>query len=52
MHKNLVFLDSEDHTEGDGEESAQGVASSIQEGVYGDAREGSENFGGMAQPLG
>lgn len=51
MHKNLVFLDSEDHTEGDGKESAQGVVSSIQE-VYGDAREGSENFGGMAQPLG
>lgn len=51
MHKNLVFLDSEDHTEGDGEESARGAVSSVQ-GVYGDAREGSRNFAGMAQPLG
>lgn len=52
MHKNLVFLDSEDHTEGDGEESAQGVVSRVQERVYGDTREGSENFAGMAQHLG
>lgn len=52
MHKNLIFLDSEDHTEGDGEESAQGVVSRVQERVYGDTREGSGNFAGMAQPLG
>lgn len=42
---------TQDHTEGDGEGSVQGVASRVQEGVYGDTREGSGNFAGMAQPL-
>lgn len=50
-HKNLVFLDTESSLEDGGGGSAgwgcQGVFSGLQEGVYGDAREGSENFARM-----
>lgn len=50
-HKNLVFLHTgsslEDGGAGPAGWGCQGVFSGLQEGVYGDAREGSENFARM-----